>query len=264
MRSEKLLSLMFLVGLGFGCGTKRVVPSTVSQDGALPDVGKPGAGIDARGALPEVGPDTTATSSSDAAADVAAVADASGTTPDLGVADLRPEASQADASPADARTDARDPVDLRTNDTGGADAQPNDAGMPFQPNPACRYLDAQRNVIRCEDWTILATMIPLTRQPMCVQYVSVEPTPGDLRAYRTTPEAAAALGCDLTCVYQGPRASGSLAYCGQGGAFDAYSDGGPGQIRPKGSCKDLFFYSTVAGFGWYESFAEYQKAHPCP
>jgi hypothetical protein len=206
--------------------------------------------------------DTQATTSGDPRPDVAMPVDANAT--DATATDPRSDSGSADLlQPVDLRAgDAAPVTDAR--EAGSSDTGATDGGPSFQPNPACNYFDAARNVLRCPEWTILTTMVSLNRTPMCPDYKVVELPSGVVRSFRTTQDAAAALGCDLTCVYQGPSTAGSLAYCGQSASFDAYSDGGPGQTQPKGACRGLTFYASAVGFGWYENFSAFQMAHPCP
>jgi hypothetical protein len=84
-------------------------------------------------------------------------------------------------------------------------------------------------------------------------------------AYVSLGAAAAALQCEVQCVYVAAQAALGVR-CGQKGESTTYHDGGVGQTRPAGSCEALVYADFASASGWYlASQADaFWAAHPCP
>jgi hypothetical protein len=143
-------------------------------------------------------------------------------------------------------------------DSAGAD-DTGPLGGNFDPDPACDYAEWTEVVQLCgASRTSLWTYRSLSGDPACPKFVEV-----DGATWTELEDARIALGCDNRCVYVSAVAV-MVLYCDTRGEFTQYTDGGPGQTEPAGSCPSLQHWETVAGAGWYESAAAYAAEHPCP
>jgi hypothetical protein len=235
MRKPPTLALLALACAAAGCGAGPGKPVSSPDGGPLAGPVQPEAGAGT--------PSTGGTSGAGLDGPPIAALDGPSANPDL-----RP----AGASPSDGR-----PL--------SDGASPSDGQPQFTPQASCNYQEGitPPSLVSCGGaWTGVRSMVPAQPSAMCPEYRLLLTATGG-RPFLTLQDAAAALGCDPSCVYQ-PRLAVDLLRCGSRASADRWSDGAPGQTQPAGSCRDLFQFVSVSGSGWYYSLAEATAANPCP
>jgi hypothetical protein len=148
----------------------------------------------------------------------------------------------ADRLPVDARRDATPP------DAPRPEARPSDARPPDQPPPSCTYDVIDEKLVLCLGVYRYIERYQLGSGPnSCAPgYWTVQGTPGQ---HPNPTDAAAAAGCDATCIWS-KATSVTLIHCGHKTGYIEFQ-------AP--ACPAVLQYSD----GYYPSPAAYSAAHPC-